>query len=77
MIYLIVIAALIAIIGCALCATLSKWEDFKVDQKKEMNLFKEKIFEHVREQMQESNIEHQSLKRDFETVKKQVDDMRL
>lgn len=72
MMFLIILIALIAINGCALCVIVSKWEDFKGEQKENLNTFKEKIFEHVRVQIQEALIEHEALKRDFETVKKKV-----
>lgn len=65
MIMFICFIAMIAINGCALCVLTSKWEDFKEDQRKIINEFEKKVFEHVRKEIQECNIEHECLKKDF------------
>lgn len=75
MMFLIIIIGLIAVNGCALCMISSRWEDFKESQKKDYNLFKKDLLEKIRVEIQETNIEHESLKREFRIVKKQVDDM--
>ncbi len=65
MIMFICFIAMIAINGCALCVLTSKWEEFKEEQRKTINEFEKKIFEHVRKEIQECNIEHECLKKDF------------
>ncbi len=75
MMFLIIIIGLIAVNGCALCMISSRWEDFKESQKRDSNIFKNDLVEKIRVQIQETNIEHESLKREFKIVKKQVDDM--
>ncbi len=73
--FLIIIIGLIAVNGCALCMISSRWEDFKESQKKDSDLFKRDLSEKIRVKIQETNIEHETLKREFRIVKKQVDDL--
>lgn len=69
MIMFICFIAMIAINGCALCVLTSKWEEFKEDQRKIINEFEKKIFEHVRKDIQECNIEIAVLRKDFKKLR--------
>lgn len=64
MIFIIVIA-LITINGCGICVLMHKWDEHKEKQDKDLHKFKEKIFEHVRGEVQAAHIEHEVLKKDF------------
>lgn len=64
MIFIIVIA-LITINGCGICVLMHKWDEHKEKQDKELVKFKEKIFEHVRGQIQEVHIENEVLLKKF------------
>jgi hypothetical protein len=75
MIFFIIIIGFITINGCVLYALFTNLENFKESKKHDLNILKKDIFEKIRFQIQETNIEHESLKREFRIVKKQVDDM--
>lgn len=75
MIFFIIIIGFITINGCVLYALFTNLEKFKESKKHDLNILKKDIFEKIRFQIQETNIEHESLKREFRIVKKQVDDM--
>ncbi len=71
MIFIYVIST-IAINACGLCVLMHKWDEQKEKQEKSLIEFKDKIFEHVRSELQATSIENEELRNDFKKFKDDV-----